>query len=698
MSEGFDLEAFRERAAELQAQREAAEAAERQQRERERAQRQQQQSAMPGSAAGPNADGRYTPLPADASEEQKAVACLERINVLDYDDDYDGWVAIGMALNHVSDALLDAWDGWSQGSSKYPGFKVMELKWRSFGKGSGFTLGTLVHIARKTDPDFLMPGFNGGGVQHPPMPEWVRDGLEPEALDQFAVLKEQLEDEQTEEVLHALHQEWGLPIDKLQWDWINDAANERRELEARIGAECTDCIPPQTLHHLRNLTPGLEYDDHLAFMMYLAALGGAMPLKSDAYVRSGWEEPLTLYLAMAMPSGSMKSPLLKALVTKRWEAVERLLEGRFHEAHDAWEEELADYEQWRGPGQMEGERRKKPIEPLQPSTAIQGSEVNPEGLARHMMGMCKYEWAKRSVLWAMDEGVEVLSRMVSRSDSNRLKSTLLTMYDGSSARGARANSDNERSYPSSRLSIIMLIQDDVFEASMVDQDSAGITPRFLMVKQLERVRLVEMDHMQELRAQTLSMDANAFIEQRYELLGRLGIGEPDEWSHRMYFNQEANAELWRIQRYVDQQLDDTVGIRQAIWGKFMGQIVRVSALLEIAWALDDRAPTVPREVTAASVKRAERLILRSSATMMKTRIESVLDPKTVKAFRRIKEVMRQGKGWVTPGKLRAELPITYRIEKSVIQMGLSLLAAAGLVQSEINENRSNRTRTMRFKA
>jgi len=400
---------------------------------------------------------------------------------------------------------------------------------------------------------------------------------------------------------------------------------------------------------------------------------------------------------MAMPSGSMKSPLLKALVTKRWQAIETLLEDRFQEAHDKWEEELTDYERWRGPGQMEGERRKKPIEPLQPSTAIQGSEVNPEGLARHMMGMCKYEWARRSVLWAMDEGVEVLHRMVSKADSNRLKSTLLTMYDGSSARGARANSENERSYPNSRLSIIMLIQDDVFEAAMVDQDSAGVTPRFLLVKQLQRARTVRMDRMQSLRAQTLAIEANTFIEQRYEVLGRFGVGESNDWSHQMYFDEEAETELWRIQGYVDTRLDSTSGIRQAIWGKYMGQVVRVAALLEIAWMLDDNAPVVPRKVTGIAVTRAEKLILRSSSTMIKTRVESVLDPKTVKAFRRIKHLMANNHDWWTISDLRRSLSVTYRIETELLRLGLNVLAASGLVGCEVIENPSTRVRTIRYR-
>lgn len=61
-------------------------------------------------------------------------------------DDYDEWLAVGMALHSVDDSLLREWDAWSQQSSKYkPG--VCEVKWKSF-KRTGVSIGSLAHMAK----------------------------------------------------------------------------------------------------------------------------------------------------------------------------------------------------------------------------------------------------------------------------------------------------------------------------------------------------------------------------------------------------------------------------------------------------------------------------------------------------------------------------------------------------------------------
>jgi hypothetical protein len=62
-------------------------------------------------------------------------------------DDYDDWVAVGMALHSVSDSLLADWDNWSRQSTKYsPG--CCEKKWKSF-KRQGVAIGTLAHMAKQ---------------------------------------------------------------------------------------------------------------------------------------------------------------------------------------------------------------------------------------------------------------------------------------------------------------------------------------------------------------------------------------------------------------------------------------------------------------------------------------------------------------------------------------------------------------------
>ena len=62
-------------------------------------------------------------------------------------DDYDDWLAVGMALHSVSDSLLFEWDNWSRQSAKYkPG--CCDKKWKSF-KRQGVAIGSLAHMAKK---------------------------------------------------------------------------------------------------------------------------------------------------------------------------------------------------------------------------------------------------------------------------------------------------------------------------------------------------------------------------------------------------------------------------------------------------------------------------------------------------------------------------------------------------------------------
>jgi hypothetical protein len=62
-------------------------------------------------------------------------------------DDYDNWLAVGMALHSVSDSLLPVWDDWSSQSPKYkPG--DCEKKWKSF-KRQGVSIGSLAHMAKQ---------------------------------------------------------------------------------------------------------------------------------------------------------------------------------------------------------------------------------------------------------------------------------------------------------------------------------------------------------------------------------------------------------------------------------------------------------------------------------------------------------------------------------------------------------------------
>ncbi len=80
------------------------------------------------------------------SNEEWALSYLSALNPYRADD-YDAWLAVGMALHSVHDSLLTEWDNWSRQSPKYkPG--DCEKKWKSF-KASGIAIGTLGHMAKQ---------------------------------------------------------------------------------------------------------------------------------------------------------------------------------------------------------------------------------------------------------------------------------------------------------------------------------------------------------------------------------------------------------------------------------------------------------------------------------------------------------------------------------------------------------------------
>ncbi len=87
-------------------------------------------------------------------------------------DDYDSWLAVGMALHSVGDdSLLACWDTWSQQSAKYkPG--ECYSKWKSFSSNGRVQLGTLGHMAKQDgwqSPFTYGNGrvsSNGGGSQN----------------------------------------------------------------------------------------------------------------------------------------------------------------------------------------------------------------------------------------------------------------------------------------------------------------------------------------------------------------------------------------------------------------------------------------------------------------------------------------------------------------------------------------------------
>lgn len=80
----------------------------------------------------------------DGWSEDKAYELLSHINP---DCGYDEWIAIGMAL-HSEGFPFSVWDNWSKSGTKYDA-RGMESHWKSFGRRSGVSFGTVVYMANQ---------------------------------------------------------------------------------------------------------------------------------------------------------------------------------------------------------------------------------------------------------------------------------------------------------------------------------------------------------------------------------------------------------------------------------------------------------------------------------------------------------------------------------------------------------------------
>lgn len=94
----------------------------------------------------------YEPRPANLSNRSVSWAQkqLHRLNSCRAND-YQTWLAVGMALSQLGTDGLSLWHDWSARSNKYDP-RVLDSKWKSFEPGKGLTLNSLSFWANEDDP------------------------------------------------------------------------------------------------------------------------------------------------------------------------------------------------------------------------------------------------------------------------------------------------------------------------------------------------------------------------------------------------------------------------------------------------------------------------------------------------------------------------------------------------------------------
>jgi predicted P-loop ATPase len=198
-------------------------------------------------------------------------------------DDYDDWLAVGMALHSVGDdTLLSDWEHWSAQSGKHKPSDC-QRKWKSF-KKSGISLGTLGDMAKKDgwrsqrrEPSRSVASDAGSGSDKPPI---ITKPEKLETAELLALLRSQA-DEIRYNVFTQQIEIKGKVIDGADRFYLKLA-----EMGYKVGKELAiDCLVQVANENLYN--PVTEYLLHCEQHVEPAYIDGL----ATAYLRPGDDGP-----------------------------------------------------------------------------------------------------------------------------------------------------------------------------------------------------------------------------------------------------------------------------------------------------------------------------------------------------------------------------------------------------------------------
>jgi hypothetical protein len=86
-----------------------------------------------------------------ADDRAKAVEALRHLSQ-NRTVNYTDWVNVGMALHNIADDLLEEWDTWSRGCPEKYEQGACAKKWKSFTRGGGLGIGSLLFWAKQDSP------------------------------------------------------------------------------------------------------------------------------------------------------------------------------------------------------------------------------------------------------------------------------------------------------------------------------------------------------------------------------------------------------------------------------------------------------------------------------------------------------------------------------------------------------------------
>jgi hypothetical protein len=258
---------------------------------------------------------------------------------------------------------------------------------------------------------------------------------------------------------------------------VQEALTELIRLTSADRIDAKALLPPWLSDALSILGETVQYDWEVILSVLMAAISGACPLDSKIELIAGdFIQPLTIWVMLLMPTGELKTPLIKRLVLDPWmRSVKVVMNKRFQDAMKEWTRQKSEVSSNGGEFDMPKPRK---------AHTIITEDRTSQGIERHFV--LHESFAKGSILLLLDEAKEVLLEMSGQAKGNctlPFGTFVLSRYDGTGASGAKADEQNERHYSQCRLAALFCCQPDVYRDITGDVDQTGLAARFVAIEQ-----------------------------------------------------------------------------------------------------------------------------------------------------------------------------------------------------------------------
>jgi hypothetical protein len=405
---------------------------------------------------------------------------------------------------------------------------------------------------------------------------------------------------------------------------IEGAIKELVRLSADSQIDAKKLMPPYLQAAFSVIRSTIGYDLELMLTVLMVGLSGALPLESTITLIAGdFVQPLSLLAVLLMPTGELKTPLVNRLVREPWKtSVDVVMHKRYQDA-------LSQWKQLKAAAAENGDDPEIP-QPRKPQTLIT-DDLTVQGVERHLV--LHERFANGSVLLLFDEGKDLLTEMAGQSTvQNHLKlgSWILSRYDGSGGRGAKADEQLERHYAQCRVAALFCCQPEVYRSITGDSDQTGLSARFVAFEQntVDQVFPAQFDD---------SYQKNHVGVTR--LLSDLYSYVCDRDSIELELTDEALALFQKERQWLQDRKNQTLSeAERGQLNKCHGRIGRLAGGFHLLWSFDPLNPRsrhLPVKVEVESMQRAidmNRYLLSQSVLVRQTSSGNSLAMQKILAF------------------------------------------------------------------